>query len=271
MSDLNLWLLYASLTFIQSFLSLPLVGLQSLVAWQYNNIGGFGTQKTILHNICTYVLRLDLMIWLATSVAGLVVAAQQVYCLPEGTDATFWRVGISCAFHRASVIVAVVSMYAAFSFGVFTCTDNYSIGSLCVLCTVRGSFAIGHMMYRFSVSTSARQSTEMAVSPQVIAGIAEKHLKTKFSIFAANMMEMEPASSGLWTQLPTKSTVIPASGILPPSVCDLNSESTLIPVRHMERLCQERRFRQGILHTVSHLDHKAWLASSIPSRVHLPS
>lgn len=98
---------------------MPLVGLQSLVAWQYNNIGGFGTQKTILHNICTYVLRLDLMLWLATSVAGLVVAAQQVYCLPEGTDATFWRVGKSCAFHRASVIVSVISMYAAFSFHAF--------------------------------------------------------------------------------------------------------------------------------------------------------
>ncbi|KAJ5533977.1 hypothetical protein N7527_000231 [Penicillium freii] len=98
------------LALVASFLSVPLVGLQSLVAWQYNNIGGFGTQKTILHNICTYVLRLDLMLWLATSVAGLVVAAQQVYCLPEGTDATFWRVGKSCAFHRASVIVSVISM-----------------------------------------------------------------------------------------------------------------------------------------------------------------
>ncbi|KAJ5562519.1 hypothetical protein N7461_001280 [Penicillium sp. DV-2018c] len=98
------------LALVASFLSVPLVGLQSLVAWQYNNIGGFGTQKTILHNVCTYVLRLDLMLWLATSVAGLVVAAQQVYCLPGGTDASFWRVGISCAFHRASVIVSVVSM-----------------------------------------------------------------------------------------------------------------------------------------------------------------
>ncbi|CAG8895669.1 unnamed protein product [Penicillium egyptiacum] len=98
------------LALVASFLSVPLVSLQSLVAWQYNNIGGFGTQKTILHNICTYVLRLDLMLWLATSVAGLVVAAQQVYCLSEGTDASFWRVGKSCAFHRASVIVSVVSM-----------------------------------------------------------------------------------------------------------------------------------------------------------------
>ncbi|KAJ5145888.1 uncharacterized protein N7515_000452 [Penicillium bovifimosum] len=98
------------LALVASFLSVPLVSLQSLVAWQYNNIGGFGTQKTILHNVCTYVLRLDLMLWLATSVAGLVVAAQQVYCLPGGTDASFWRVGTSCAFHRASVIVSVVSM-----------------------------------------------------------------------------------------------------------------------------------------------------------------
>jgi hypothetical protein len=56
------------------------------------------------------VLRLDLMLWLATSVTGLVVAAQQVYCLPEGTDASYWRVGMSCAFHRAIVIVSVVSM-----------------------------------------------------------------------------------------------------------------------------------------------------------------
>ncbi|CAG8221960.1 unnamed protein product [Penicillium salamii] len=98
------------LALVASFFSIPLVGLQSLVAWQYNNIGGFGTQKTVLHNICTYVLRLDLILWLVTSVTGLVVAAQQVYCLPAGTDGSYWRVGISCAFHRASVIVSVTSM-----------------------------------------------------------------------------------------------------------------------------------------------------------------
>ncbi|KAJ6130409.1 hypothetical protein N7512_003189 [Penicillium capsulatum] len=98
------------LSLVSSFLSLPLVSLQSLVAWQYNKIGGFGEQKTVLHNVCTYVLRLSLMLWLATCVSGLVVAAQQVYCLPSGTHATFWRVGTSCAFHRASVIVSVVTL-----------------------------------------------------------------------------------------------------------------------------------------------------------------
>ncbi|KAJ5609482.1 hypothetical protein N7528_010049 [Penicillium herquei] len=98
------------LALVSSVLSIPLISLQSLVAWQYNKIGGFGEQKTVLHNVCTYVLRLDLMMWLATSVSGLVVAAQQVYCLPEGTHATFWRAGSSCAFHRATVIVSVISL-----------------------------------------------------------------------------------------------------------------------------------------------------------------
>lgn len=98
------------LAMVSSFMTIPLISLQSLVAWQYNKIGGFGQQKTVLHNICSYVYRLDLMLWLATSVSGLVVAAQQVYCLPEGTDATFWRVGVSCAFHRSTVIVSVVAL-----------------------------------------------------------------------------------------------------------------------------------------------------------------
>lgn len=49
--------------------------------------------------------------WLAASVSGLVVAAQQVYCLPSGTHETFWRVGFSCAFHRSTVIVSVASLY----------------------------------------------------------------------------------------------------------------------------------------------------------------
>ncbi|KAJ5176795.1 uncharacterized protein N7482_002672 [Penicillium canariense] len=98
------------LCLVSSLLTIPLVSLQSLVAWQYNKIGGFGEQKTVLHNVCTYVLRLDLMLWLATSVTGLIVAAQQVYCLPSGTDASYWRVGVSCVFHRSSVVVSVASL-----------------------------------------------------------------------------------------------------------------------------------------------------------------
>ncbi|KAJ5894580.1 hypothetical protein N7495_006271, partial [Penicillium taxi] len=98
------------LSLVAAFITIPLVSLQSLVAWQYNKIGGFGEQKTVLHNVCTYVFRLDLMMWLAASVSGLVLAAHQVYCLPSGTDATFWKVGESCIFHRISVLVSVVSL-----------------------------------------------------------------------------------------------------------------------------------------------------------------
>ncbi|KAJ5223766.1 hypothetical protein N7468_008308 [Penicillium chermesinum] len=98
------------LSLVSSVLSIPLISLQSLVAWQYNKIGGFGQKKTVLHNCCTYVLRIDLMMWLAASVSGLIVAAQQVYCLPSGTHEPFWRVGVSCAFHRSTVIVSVVSL-----------------------------------------------------------------------------------------------------------------------------------------------------------------
>ncbi|KAJ5620892.1 hypothetical protein N7510_004876, partial [Penicillium lagena] len=98
------------LALVASFLSIPVAGLQSLVAWQYNKIGGFGTQKTVLHNLCTYVYRLDLMAWLATSVSGLVIVAQQADCLRDGTDAGLWRVGLGCSLHRASVVVSVVSL-----------------------------------------------------------------------------------------------------------------------------------------------------------------
>lgn len=65
----------------------------------------------MLHAGCTYLLRLGIAVWLAASVAGLVVVAQQAECLPEGTDAGFWKVGISCGIHRTVFIVAVVSLY----------------------------------------------------------------------------------------------------------------------------------------------------------------
>ncbi|KAJ5495228.1 hypothetical protein N7539_000344 [Penicillium diatomitis] len=97
------------LCMVASFLTVPLVSLQSLVAWQYNKIGGFGEQKTILHNICTYFFRLDLMVWLAASIAGLIVAAEQMTCLPAGYDGGYWKVGTSCVLHQCSVLVSVTA------------------------------------------------------------------------------------------------------------------------------------------------------------------
>lgn len=86
------------------------MSLHSLLAWQYNKVVGHVAHKKTLHTICTHVLRVNVLIWLAASVAGLVVISQQASCLPDDTDASYWRIGVSCALHRAVVIVAVLSL-----------------------------------------------------------------------------------------------------------------------------------------------------------------
>ncbi|KKK23675.1 hypothetical protein P175DRAFT_0436779 [Aspergillus ochraceoroseus IBT 24754] len=97
------------LALIASFFTVPLVVLHSFLAWQYNRVLGSGARKTMLHTICTYILRFTITVWLAASVAGLVVASQQAPCLPDSAYGSFWNVGVSCALHRAVVIVSVVS------------------------------------------------------------------------------------------------------------------------------------------------------------------
>ncbi|KAE8134852.1 hypothetical protein BDV38DRAFT_285429 [Aspergillus pseudotamarii] len=101
------------LALVASFLTLPLVVLHSLLAWQYNKVPGFGGQKTILRAACTYLLRVTVIIWLAVSVAGLVVISQQVSCLPETAEGSFWNTGVSCALHRTAVIVSIISFITA--------------------------------------------------------------------------------------------------------------------------------------------------------------
>ncbi|KAH8430434.1 uncharacterized protein LDX57_008094 [Aspergillus melleus] len=97
------------LALVASFLTVPLVVLHSILAWQYNKVAGFGSQKAVLHKACIYLLRLTIIVWLAASVAGLVVVSQQVSCLPESARDNFWKEGVSCALHRAVVIVSVIA------------------------------------------------------------------------------------------------------------------------------------------------------------------
>ncbi|KAL4991638.1 hypothetical protein BDW68DRAFT_184801 [Aspergillus falconensis] len=94
---------------IASFLAMALVILHSFLAWQYNRVLGYASQKAMLHAVCTYILRLTTIVWLGASVAGLAVVSQQAYCLPDGSPDFFWNVGVSCALHRAVVIVSVLS------------------------------------------------------------------------------------------------------------------------------------------------------------------
>ncbi|KAF7173735.1 hypothetical protein CNMCM5623_005993 [Aspergillus felis] len=97
------------LILLASLFTVPLVVLHSLLAWQYNRVQGFRRQKKFLHGVCTYLLRLTTIIWVAASVAGLVVISQQVSCLPDSMNYGFWKTGVSCALHRAAVIVSVLS------------------------------------------------------------------------------------------------------------------------------------------------------------------
>ncbi|KAI9041667.1 uncharacterized protein KD926_006565 [Aspergillus affinis] len=98
------------LALVASFLTVPLVVLHSILAWQYNKVAGFGSQKAVLHKGCIYLLRLTIIVWLAASVAGLVVVSQQVSCLQESSRDNFWKEGVSCALHRAAVIVSVIAL-----------------------------------------------------------------------------------------------------------------------------------------------------------------
>ncbi|GFF40524.1 hypothetical protein IFM58399_05954 [Aspergillus lentulus] len=97
------------LILIASLFTVPLVVLHSLLAWQYNRVQGFWRQKKFLHGVCTYLLRLTIIVWVAASVAGLVVISQQISCLPDSMNGGFWKTGVSCALHRAAVIISVLS------------------------------------------------------------------------------------------------------------------------------------------------------------------
>jgi hypothetical protein len=64
----------------------------------------------MLHTVCIYTLRLAIIVWLGASVAGIVVISQQAFCLPDAAHGSFWKVGVSCALHRAVAIISVLSL-----------------------------------------------------------------------------------------------------------------------------------------------------------------
>ncbi|KAL4793371.1 hypothetical protein BDV19DRAFT_229043 [Aspergillus venezuelensis] len=94
---------------VASFLTVPQVVLHSFLALQYNKVLEYANQKVVLHNVCTYLLRITTLAWLGASVSGLVVVSQQAFCLPVASGGSYWQVGVSCALHRAVVIVSVIS------------------------------------------------------------------------------------------------------------------------------------------------------------------
>ncbi|RAL07002.1 uncharacterized protein BO97DRAFT_400987 [Aspergillus homomorphus CBS 101889] len=97
------------LALVASFFTVPLVILHSFLAWQYNRVASFTSQKTMLRFICSWVLGLATLIWIAASATGLVAISQHLPCLPNEGEGSFWKMGVSCALYRTSVIGSIVS------------------------------------------------------------------------------------------------------------------------------------------------------------------
>ncbi|PYH42757.1 uncharacterized protein BP01DRAFT_385205 [Aspergillus saccharolyticus JOP 1030-1] len=97
------------LALVASFLTVPLVGLHSFLAWQYSRVARFTSQKAMLRIVCIWVSGLAILIWVAAIATGLVVISRHLLCLADEDDGNFWKLGVSCALYRASIIDSVVS------------------------------------------------------------------------------------------------------------------------------------------------------------------
>lgn len=66
----------------------------------------------MLRIVCSCVLGVAIVISIAAGATGLVVISQYLPCLAEEGNDNFWKMGVSCALYRASIINSIVSVYA---------------------------------------------------------------------------------------------------------------------------------------------------------------
>ncbi|KAL1970857.1 hypothetical protein VTN77DRAFT_2691 [Rasamsonia byssochlamydoides] len=120
------------LSLVASFLSVPFVVLHAILSWQYMRMRGLNIPKTSLHTACFYLPRIMVVLWLASSAAGLVVVSKQATCYPGLRTHHLWQIGISCYLHRVAVLIAVLAFITAcvlfFSFQV--CKRPYDVSLL---------------------------------------------------------------------------------------------------------------------------------------------
>ncbi|KAJ9204234.1 hypothetical protein DTO164E3_1996 [Paecilomyces variotii] len=98
---------------IASFFSVPFVVLHTLIAWNYKKSSGTTIPRTPIHIVCSHLPRLMVVIWLATTVTGLVVISKQPTCDASQLTRSFWRSGTSCVLHRVAVIIAILALITA--------------------------------------------------------------------------------------------------------------------------------------------------------------
>ncbi|KKA21797.1 hypothetical protein T310_4142 [Rasamsonia emersonii CBS 393.64] len=98
---------------VASFLSVPFVVFHSILSWQYKKMRGFNIPRTPLHTACSYLPRIMIVVWLASSVAGLVVVSKQATCHSRLGTHHLWQAGISCSLHRVAIVIAVLAFITA--------------------------------------------------------------------------------------------------------------------------------------------------------------
>jgi hypothetical protein len=66
--------------------------------------------RNALHMACSHLPRIMVAMWLAASVAGLVVVSKQVMCVSTSEAHEFWKAGVSCQIHRGTVILSILAL-----------------------------------------------------------------------------------------------------------------------------------------------------------------
>ncbi|KAF5015096.1 hypothetical protein F66182_13689, partial [Fusarium sp. NRRL 66182] len=94
---------------IAAFLSVPFVVIHTILSWQYRRAPGLNMPRNALHMACSHLPRVMVAMWLAASVAGLVVVSKQPTCVASTATQQYWKAGLSCQIHRGTVILETLA------------------------------------------------------------------------------------------------------------------------------------------------------------------
>lgn len=164
--------------------------LHTLIAWNYKKSSGTTIPRTPIHIVCSHLPRLMVVIWLATTVTGLVVISKQPTCDASQLTRSFWRSGTSCVLHRVAVIVAILALYVLLDYSHVYGTGYSRIftGSQHWLFCAQLSFLCAAMMHLFWGCIRPRGRHEMEASSPNPAG---KVIPLRAKSFSSVVIQME--------------------------------------------------------------------------------
>jgi hypothetical protein len=100
----------ATLTILQSILSLVYVLSHCLLSRGFRSAGLRRPAKTRLNSACSNLLRLLMLLVVVATAMDLVVASREPTCLPESRSVGLWASGISCRMHRTIAALSVLAL-----------------------------------------------------------------------------------------------------------------------------------------------------------------